>query len=49
MLELRREKLSYEAVAAQMNQEGIPTRAHGVWHAMAVHRIIKRTSTVQAK
>jgi len=35
--------LTYRTIAEQMNLDGIPTRTRGRWHAMAVHRILKRT------
>jgi hypothetical protein len=34
--------LTYRTIAQQMNAERIPTRTRGSWHAMAVHRILKR-------
>jgi DNA invertase Pin-like site-specific DNA recombinase len=42
MRELRSQGLTYRSIAEQMNVEGLPTRSRGRWHAMAVHRILKR-------
>jgi DNA invertase Pin-like site-specific DNA recombinase len=42
MRELRSQGLTYRSIAVQMNVEGLPTRSRGRWHAMAVHRILKR-------
>jgi DNA invertase Pin-like site-specific DNA recombinase len=42
MRELRSSGLRYARVAERLNAEGWPTRARGHWHAMAVHRILKR-------
>jgi len=42
MKELRAAGLTYDRVAEQMNVEGLPTRARGRWHAMMVHRVLKR-------
>jgi DNA invertase Pin-like site-specific DNA recombinase len=42
MRQLRSEGLTYRHVAHQINVEGLPTRSRGRWHAMAVHRILKR-------
>jgi hypothetical protein len=42
MRELRSQGLTYRSIADQMNVEGLPTRSRGRWHAMAVHRILKR-------
>lgn len=42
MRELRASGLTLAKVAEQMNAEGVPTRARGRWHAMAVQRILKR-------
>jgi DNA invertase Pin-like site-specific DNA recombinase len=42
MRELRSQGLTYRGIADQMNVEGLPTRSRGRWHAMVVHRILKR-------
>ena len=43
MLELRKQGLAYDAIAEQLNAEGIPARA-GRWHATSVSRVLKANS-----
>jgi DNA invertase Pin-like site-specific DNA recombinase len=45
MRELRATGLTYDRVAERMNAEGLPTRSRGRWHAMMVHRVLKREAS----
>jgi hypothetical protein len=49
MLQLRRkpvkgDRLSYQAIADQLNSENLPTRQGKPWRASAVQAILKRLS-----
>jgi len=48
MRSLREEGLGFDRIAAELNNEEIPTRSGKTWHGVVINRILSRLATEEA-